>query len=80
MAREQVIQFLGQPDYVTTDDSGEQLHYVYREDYNPSLSSEPFYDMDTDRAFRELTTDKAFQETHYVVILMDGVVQTWHEL
>ncbi len=80
MDREQVIRILGQPDTVEFQDGAEYLHYVYQEDYNPSLSAEPFYNMDSERAFQALDSGEAFKQYEYVVILTEGKVINYKEL
>ena len=80
MERSEVIQILGEPDYVEMKDGAEHLHYSYEEDYNPSSATVPFYETDTERAFEDLNTLRAFQRYEYEVILVDDQVINYKEL
>ncbi len=80
MSRDQVAQVLGVPDFTEVKDGAEQWHYIYQEDFTPSLSAEPFYDTNTERAFRELTSERVFKQYEYVVILVDGKMINYKEL
>jgi len=80
MDRTQVVQVLGKPDFSESKDGAEHLHYLYREDYNPSSAAVPFYNENTERAFRDLENEAVFREYEYVVILVDGKVINYKEL
>lgn len=80
MDRSDVIAILGPPESIEEKDGAEYLHYSYQEDYNPSSASIPFYEIDSDRAFRDLETERAFKQYEYVVILTDGKVINYKEI
>jgi len=80
MDRTQVVALLGNPDFTEAKDGTEQLHYLYREDYNPSSTPVPFSDQNSDKVYRDLDNEKAFKQYEYVVILSDGKVINYKEL
>lgn len=80
MDRDQVVRLLGNPDSTEVEDGAENLHYIYREDYNPTMKVDPFSDTDPERAFRDLNSQRMFKKFEYVVILVDGKVSNYKEL
>ncbi|MBN2164553.1 MAG: outer membrane protein assembly factor BamE [Pontiellaceae bacterium] len=75
MSRDQVVQVLGEPDYVDIQDGAVCLVYSYRSDYNPtSAGAVPFYDEDSERVFKDLNNRRIFEDEEYVVVLDDNKV------
>lgn len=80
MARDQVVQLLGEPDSVETQDGTELLHYAYREDYNPPMADDNVHTPDAARSFEHKQMKRGSKEYHYVVKLVDGKVQGYKEV
>lgn len=80
MDRGEVVQILGEPDFTEVREGGEAMHYTYQEDYNPSSASIPFYDTNSDMAFRDLNNGRRFRQYEYVVTLNEGKVTGYREL
>lgn len=81
MDRSEVVQILGEPDYVFVKDGAEHLRYTYQEDFMPS--SMPA-DINHDRAFDEQMhirqIERSMQILMYDVILVDGKVLNYKEV
>ncbi len=80
MDRGQVVHILGEPDFVETRDGAELLHYSYRENYNPPLSTDPIHTSDAGRGFRDRELARSLKEYRYVVKMVGGKVQDYKEL
>lgn len=80
MDRIQVVQILGEPDFVETKDGAEFLHYTYSEGYNPAPADNDVRLDDTIRDFRDWEIKQSVKEYKYVVKLVDGKVQSYEEL
>lgn len=80
MDRTQVVQVLGEPDFVETKDGAELLHYSYIENYNPPLSDDSNHFHEPRRGFQNRLERPSLKEYRYVVELVDGKVQNYKEL
>ena len=80
MTRADVVRILGEPDYVEMKDGSEFLHYTYRENYNPPLSSDSTYAYDVDSRYQTRQMRRSLKEYRYAVKLVDGRVQDYKEL
>ena len=80
MTRAEVVRILGEPDFVEIKNGAEFLHYSYRENYSPSLSSDPRYTYDADGRFQIQQMRRSLKEYKYAVKLVDGRVQDYKEL
>lgn len=80
MDRDQVVRILGNPDSTEFKNGGEHLHYLYQEDRSSAPDSVPFYDQNSELAFRDLNNRRIFKQYEYVVILVDGKVINYKEL
>lgn len=81
MSRSEVIQILGEPDYVFVKDSAEHLRYTYQEDFSPSsISVDIAHDraIDEQRQIRQI--ERSMQILMYDVILVDGKVMNYKEV
>lgn len=81
MDREQVIQILGEPDYVFTKDGAEHLRYSYQEDYSPSSasSSDLVYDSSIDHQMQAMRVERSMQVLKYDVLIVDGKVLNYKD-
>lgn len=81
MDRSEVVQILGEPDYVFVKDGAEHLRYIYQENFMPS--SMPA-DISHNRAFDEQMQirqiERSMQILMYDVILVDGKVLNYKEV
>jgi len=80
MSREQVVNILGEPDTVTTQDGADLLHYSYRENYNPPMSSDDLVASSANRSYEDQQVARSMKEYKYVVKLVDGQVQHYKEV
>ena len=80
MSRDQVVQILGEPDFVETTDEGALLHYSYREDYNPPLSVGDYNTPGADYSVEDQQFKRSAKEHLFVVKLVDGKVLDYEEL
>ena len=81
MDRDQVIQLLGEPDYVFAKDGAEHMRYSYQEDFTPV--SMPV-DMANDRAIEQqrqaMRIERSLNTVEYDVILVDDKVINYKEV
>jgi hypothetical protein len=81
MDRNEVIQLLGEPDYVFVKDGAEHLRYTYQEDFSPSsMSQDMAYQRDIDRKRQSMQLERSMQVLEYDVILVDGKVLNYKEV
>jgi len=80
MDRAQVVQLLGEPDFVDTTDGAEFLHYSYSENYNPPLADDTAYDRRSSIGIQTRPLKPSDKQYRYVVKLVDGKVQDYKEL
>ncbi|MEN8255034.1 MAG: outer membrane protein assembly factor BamE [Verrucomicrobiota bacterium] len=81
MERAQVVRILGEPDFAEMKNGAEFLHYSYRENHNPSISSDlsdPHYDLDRNAWKKKV--QRTLKEYRYAVKLVEGKVQSYKEL
>lgn len=81
MDRDQVVQLLGEPDYVFIKDGAEHMRYSYQEDFTPS--SMPV-DMANDGAINQkrqaMRIERSLNTVEYDVILIDDKVINYKEV
>ena len=81
MDRNQVIQLLGEPDYVFVKDDAEHLRYTYQEDFAPSsMPLDTTYQRGSDLKRQSMQLERAMQVLEYEVILVDGKVLNYKEV
>jgi hypothetical protein len=80
MSREQVVQVLGEPDSVETENGAELLHYSYSENYNPPLAADTVQGRNASRGLEDKRIKQGLKEHRYTVKLVDGKVQNYEEL
>jgi len=81
MSRDQVIQLLGEPDYVFIKDGAEYLRYTYQEDYSPSsVSDDLAYESAIGHKTQSMQVQRAMQILTYDVILVESRVLNYKEV
>ena len=81
MSRDQVIQLLGEPDYVFIQDGAEHLRYIYQEDYSPSsVSDDLAYESSIGHKMQTMQVERAMRVLTYDVILLEGRVLNYKEV
>jgi outer membrane protein assembly factor BamE (lipoprotein component of BamABCDE complex) len=81
MGRDQVIQLLGEPDYIFLQDDAEHLRYTYQEDYSPSsMPIDIAYERSIDQKRQAMKVERSLQVLEYDVILVDGKVLNYKDV
>ena len=81
MDRSEVVQILGEPDYVFVKDSAEHLRYTYQEDFSPSsMPADMSYDRPINDTRTAMQLERSLQVLVYDVILVDGKVLNYKEV
>lgn len=80
MPREAVVAILGEPDYLEQKDGTVLLHYTYQEALHPFGSSMNPVVMDPAAARTGFVDPINTRIYHYIVIMVDGMVQSYKEI
>jgi outer membrane protein assembly factor BamE (lipoprotein component of BamABCDE complex) len=80
MSRDQVVQLLGEPDYVESQNGAVHLYYTYAEDYVQGAASRDLIEYETTLDLRKSQIERSFNETRYVVRLENDRVVGYREL
>ncbi len=81
MDRDQVIQLLGEPDYVFLKNGAEHLRYTYQEDFTPaSMPVDIAHERAINQRTQAMQVERSMQVLEYDVILIDGKVLNYKEV
>ncbi len=80
MSRSQVVQLLGEPDYVESNNGAVHLYYTYSDDYVQSPATSDPIEYDAIWKLRQAQMEQSVKETRYVVRLEYGKVVGYKEL
>jgi len=81
MDRSEVIQILGEPDYVFVKDGAEHLRYTYQEDFIPySMPADIAQDRPINDQIHTTQIERSMEVLVYDVILLDGKVLNYKEV
>lgn len=81
MERDQVVQLLGEPDYVFLKDGAEHLRYSYQEDFTPtSMPVDSAHDRAIEQQRQAMRIERSLNVIEYDVILVDGKVINYKEV
>ncbi len=78
MARDQIVDILGEPDYTVDKDGAEYLYFTYQESLAPMADVSLETQEGVDRRVEEFT--RTLKDVKYEVVMVDGKMINYKEL